>query len=396
MPDRDYITVSELNYYINRIFEAEDLLHNFPVVGEVSGRKVVNGNCYFTLKDQRAQIKVVYFGVNDRYVPSDGEQVLVRGSVDYYEPNGQLSVKAYEITRFGVGLMHAQLQALKEKLEKEGLFDEAHKKPMPKFPVNIGIITSVKGAALQDILSTMIVKHKSRQNLSIIDVRVQGENCVNDVVTALTYADAYGFDVILLARGGGSFEDLYPFNDERMVRTLYEMKTPVVSAIGHETDYTLCDFVSDFRAITPTAGAEKIAVEYEKEKSKIFELTRKAGDFTSKKYNTEKENLLSVIDDISDEANSILSENYSKIMRFLELSRYHTERKYDFCKANVSKYVALLDNLNPAKLLDKGYFRVVYNGKSIHGFSKIKVGSQIEIIGNKEKVTAEIRKKEKL
>ncbi|MGN0768634.1 MAG: exodeoxyribonuclease VII large subunit, partial [Christensenellales bacterium] len=206
MPDRDYITVTELNTYIGSVFDAEELLHNVPVIGEVSGRKVVNGNCYFTLKDEKAQIKVVYFGVYDRFVPSDGEQVLVRGIVDFYQPNGQISVKAYEVTRFGVGLMHAKLQELKEKLAAEGLFDESHKKPLPKFPVNVGIITSVKGAALQDIFSTLITRHNSKQNLSVIDVRVQGENCVNDVVTALTHPNAYGFDVILLARAGGSFE----------------------------------------------------------------------------------------------------------------------------------------------------------------------------------------------
>lgn len=396
MPDRDYITVTELNTYIGSVFDAEELLHNVPVIGEVSGRKVVNGNCYFTLKDEKAQIKVVYFGVYDRFVPSDGEQVLVRGIVDFYQPNGQISVKAYEVTRFGVGLMHAKLQELKEKLAAEGLFDESHKKPLPKFPVNVGIITSVKGAALQDIFSTLITRHNSKQNLSVIDVRVQGENCVNDVVTALTYADAYGFDVILLARGGGSFEDLYPFNDERIVRTIFRMKTPVVSAIGHETDYTLCDFVSDFRAITPTAGAEKIAVEYEKEKNNILALAEKARELTLKKYNGEKSRLLSVADDMSDEANDALEKHYSKITRLLELSRLYTERKYDFCKEKVSRFVALLDNLNPAKLLDKGYFRIIYDDKTVDNFSKIKIGSQIEIIGNKEKITAEVRKKEKL
>ena len=204
MPKRDYVTVSELNYFMNSVISQEELLQNVPVVGEVSGLSKKNNNCYFTLKDEKAQIKINVFRYDDRYLPENGDKVLVRGRVSYYKTNGTISVIAYDIAPFGIGELYAKLQALKAKLSDEGIFDESHKKDIPKYPQKIAVITSISGAAIQDVLETM-QRRGFTQNISIIDVRVQGESCVNDIVTALTYADTYGFDVILLVRGGGSF-----------------------------------------------------------------------------------------------------------------------------------------------------------------------------------------------
>ena len=391
--DRNYITVAELNYYVNRVFEAEELLHNVPVVGEVSGCSVVKNNCYFTLKDEKAQIKVVYFNVSSKFVPSNGEKVLVRGTVDYYQAGGQINVKAYEITRFGMGAMYAKLEALKASLASEGIFDESHKKPIPKYPVNIGLITSTKGAAMQDFFRT-IGLNDSKQNITVIDVRVQGDYCVSDVVCALTYADAYGFDVIILARGGGSFEDLFPFNDESIVRTIYSMKTPLISAIGHETDYTLCDFVSDYRAITPTAAAEKVAVSDKEMRDKIAELLGEVKQLTIEKYKSEVENLSDIISDISDAANGLLKEKYKTIGFLLQTAKIRTGHLFDINARKTSEYINLLENLNPLKLLSKGYFRILHDKKVVTDFSSIDENSEIVVIGQKEKITATVTKKE--
>ena len=393
MPDRDYITVSELNYYINRIFEAEELLHNVPVTGEVSGCSVIKGNCYFTLKDESSQIKIVYFNVGERFIPSNGEKVLVRGCVDYYQPSGQISLKAYEVKRFGVGMLYAKLQELKENLNKEGLFEESHKKPIPDFPANIGIITSVKGAALQDIFSTL-GRYNSKQNISVIDVRVQGENCVKDVFEALINADHADFDVILLARGGGSFEDLYPFNNEKLVRTIYNMNTPVITAIGHETDYTLCDFVSDYRAITPTAAAEKIAFDISIERKKIFNILKKIKNSVNSIYSFEKERLISDMEDLSDEANYLLNEKYSVIRNLIDFAKIKIENSYKIKQEKLLNINKLLDSLSPTKLIEKGYFRIAHKNIIINNFSDVPIGSNIVIIGNNEKITAKITRKE--
>ncbi len=393
--DRNYITVTELNYYVNRVFEAEELLHNVPVVGEVSGCSLVKNNCYFTLKDEKAQIRVVYFNVSSRYVPSNGEKVLVRGTVDYYQAGGQINVKAYEITRFGMGAMYAKLEELKQNLAAEGIFDESHKKTIPPYPVNIGLITSTKGAAMQDFFHT-IGHNGSKQNVTVIDVRVQGEYCVGDVVCALTYADAYGFDVIILARGGGSFEDLFPFNDETVVRTIYSMKTPIISAIGHETDYTLCDFVSDYRAITPTAAAEKVAVSDEEMRGKIIELMEKIKKLIEDKYRLEVENLSDIIYNVSSAANGLLKEKYVSIRYLLQNAKIRMENLFETKKRKITELINLLENVNPLKLLSKGYFRVLHNKEVISDFTEIDENSEIEVIGQYEKITAKVTKKERI
>lgn len=290
-------------------------------------------------------------------------------------------------------MLYAKLQELKENLNKEGLFEESHKKPIPDFPANIGIITSVKGAALQDIFSTL-GRYNSKQNISVIDVRVQGENCVKDVFEALINADHADFDVILLARGGGSFEDLYPFNNEKLVRTIYNMNTPVITAIGHETDYTLCDFVSDYRAITPTAAAEKIAFDISIERKKIFNILKKLKNSVNSIYSFEKERLISDMEDLSDEANYLLNEKYSVIRNLINFAKIKIENSYKIKQEKLLNINKLLDSLSPTKLIEKGYFRIAHKNIIINNFSDVPIGSNIVIIGNNEKITAKITRKE--
>ncbi|MBR1624539.1 MAG: exodeoxyribonuclease VII large subunit, partial [Clostridia bacterium] len=395
MPKRDYVTVSELNYFMNSVISQEELLQNVPVVGEVSGLSKKNNNCYFTLKDEKAQIKINVFRYDDRYLPENGDKVLVRGRVSYYQTNGTISVIAYDIAPFGIGELYAKLQTLKAKLSDEGIFDENHKKDIPKYPQKIAVITSISGAAIQDVLETM-QRRGFTQNISIIDVRVQGESCVNDIVTALTYADTYGFDVILLVRGGGSFEELYSFNDERIVRTIYNMHTPIITGVGHETDYTLVDYVSDYRAITPTAAAEKVFVDRKKQKQEIVELLKEISEQANYQFVHEKNKTLNLIKSISANANGLINKEYQNVRNKVNLCKTYVDFNF---KLKMSKFEELsekLDILSPTKLLKKGYFRIIYDNKTITSFQKVKVDSEITIIGNKEKINATVTKKEKL
>ena len=395
MPKRDYVTVSELNNFMNSVISQEELLQNVPVVGEVSGLSKKNNNCYFTLKDEKAQIKINVFRYDDRYLPENGDKVLVRGRVSYYQTNGTISVIAYDIAPFGIGELYAKLQALKAKLSDEGIFDESHKKDIPKYPQKIAVITSISGAAIQDVLETM-QRRGFTQNISIIDVRVQGESCVNDIVTALTYADTYGFDVILLVRGGGSFEELYSFNDERIVRTIYNMHTPIITGVGHETDYTLVDYVSDYRAITPTAAAEKVFVDRKKQKQEIVELLKEISEQANYQFVHEKNKTLNLIKSISANANGLINKEYQNVRNKVNLCKTYVDFNF---KLKMSKFEELsekLDILSPTKLLKKGYFRIIYDNKTITSFQKVKVDSEITIIGNKEKISATVTKKEKL
>ena len=395
MASKDYLTVEELNYYISHIFNEEELLHNVPVVGEVSGCSVVGGHCYFVLKDQKAQIKVVYYNCLPQMVPKNGEKVLVRGSVDYYSKGGQLNVKAYQITPFGQGVLYEQLEKLSRKLEQEGIFRDEHKKEIPVRPKRVAVITSVQGAAVQDFLTTSLRKN-TVTDISVIDVRVQGENCVSDVLTALINADEYGFDVIVLARGGGSFEDLYSFNDERIVRTIYNMHTPVISAIGHETDYTLCDYVADYRAITPTAAAEKVAFDSTVLKNEIVDLAERIGDAANDKLDSLAERIRYSAHSIRIKSNYLLKSQYEKIASMAKLMKIYTNHIFSSKSDEISRILTRLDDLSPTKLLKSGYFRIVKDKKDVYQSSEIAVGDEISIIGENEKIKAKVTGKEKI
>ncbi len=391
MTDRNYITVEELNFYINNVFLNEELLKNVPVVGEVSGCSVVNGHCYFTLKDKASQIKIAYFNVKDKFVPVNGDKVLVRGSVDYYVKNGQVNLKAFEVSYFGTGLINKQLAELKDRLEKEGLFSELHKKELPEFPKRVAVITSIKGAAVQDFITT-VRKYNSVTDITVVDVRVQGESCVNDILQALNNADEYGFDVIVIARGGGSTEDLFYFNDEKLVRAIYSAQTPVISAIGHETDYTLCDFVADYRAITPTAAAEKIGYSVQNLKISILQKIKSISNKVNYYLNNIIEDFVENCEEMQEITEDIISEEKEFILKTIEKIKIYQNLSFEREENNLLQKLSYIESLNPLKLLNKGYFRIISNDKYVYKTKELKENDKISIIGIDGKVNAKIVK----
>ena len=391
MTDRNYITVEELNFYINNVFLNEELLKNVPVVGEVSGCSVVNGHCYFTLKDKASQIKIAYFNVKDKFVPVSGDKVLVRGSVDYYVKNGQVNLKAFEVSYFGTGLINKQLAELKDRLEKEGLFSELHKKELPEFPKRVAVITSIKGAAVQDFITT-VRKYNSVTDITVVDVRVQGESCVNDILQALNNADEYGFDVIVIARGGGSTEDLFYFNDEKLVRAIYSAQTPVISAIGHETDYTLCDFVADYRAITPTAAAEKIGYSVQNLKISILQKIKSISNKVNYYLNNTIEDFVENCEEMQEITEDIISKEKEFILKTIEKIKIYQNLSFEREENNLLQKLSYIESLNPLKLLNKGYFRIISNDKYVYKTKELKENDKISIIGIDGKVNAKIVK----
>lgn len=391
MTDRNYITVEELNFYINNVFLNEELLKNVPVVGEVSGCSVVNGHCYFTLKDKASQIKIAYFNVKDKFVPVNGDKVLVRGSVDYYVKNGQVNLKAFEVSYFGTGLINKQLAELKDRLEKEGLFSELHKKELPEFPKRVAVITSIKGAAVQDFITT-VRKYNSVTDITVVDVRVQGESCVNDILQALNNADEYGFDVIVIARGGGSTEDLFYFNDEKLVRAIYSAQTPVISAIGHETDYTLCDFVADYRAITPTAAAEKIGYSVQNLKISILQKIKSISNKVNYYVNNTIEDFVENCEEMQEITEDIISKEKEFILKTIEKIKIYQNLSFEREENNLLQKFSYIESLNPLKLLNKGYFRIISNDKYVYKTKELKENDKISIIGIDGKVNAKIVK----
>ena len=302
------LTVSELSNYISAIFEAEELLQNIKVYGEVSGVSYVRGNLYFTLKDEGSMIPCIMFGVMGNSI-KEGDQILATGSMRYYGKAGKLNFYVTTAVPYGSGLLYKKFLELKDKLEKEGLFNIKSKNEIPKNIKTIGVITSATGAVLHDIQT---VSHRRNPCLNIVvyPARVQGVGAEQTIINGLNYFDKdKSIDVVIIARGGGSIEDLQPFNTELLARKIVQIKKPVVSAVGHETDFTICDFVCSIRAATPSEGAELVSNNIyeglEKINSNLSKLNYLVYHFIDGKY--EK------IENISSKLNTIITHKIKDI-----------------------------------------------------------------------------------
>lgn len=256
----NYITVTQLTRYIKYQIDNDRNLNQVYLKGEISNFKAHSkGHFYFTIKDENARINAIMFASSAKkvlFLPTDGMKILVKGRISVFEASGNYQIYVEEMLEDGLGNLHIAFEQLKEKLSKEGLFDEAHKKKVPKIPSRIGVITAPTGAAIKDILST-IKRRFPICEVILFPSLVQGENAKEDLVKNIRLADSYGLDTIILGRGGGSIEDLWAFNEEVVARAIYEAKTPIISAVGHEIDFTISDFVADLRAETPTGAAER-------------------------------------------------------------------------------------------------------------------------------------------
>ncbi|WP_449623044.1 exodeoxyribonuclease VII large subunit [Robertmurraya sp. Marseille-Q9965] len=260
MKEQRYLTVTALTKYIKRKFDADPHLQDVLVKGEISNFKQhSSGHMYFTLKDEKARILAVMFSSSARsmkFNPENGMKVLITGSITLYEQSGQYQIYVKSMQPDGIGDLYLAYEQLKEKLEKEGLFSAVHKKLLPKFPKTVGVITSPTGAAVRDIITT-IKRRYPIANILILPALVQGDNAKHSIVKAIEKANEMAeIDTLIVGRGGGSIEELWAFNEEIVARAIYTSKIPIISAVGHETDFTIADFVADMRAPTPTGAAE--------------------------------------------------------------------------------------------------------------------------------------------
>ncbi len=380
------ISVSQLNYYIKSLLESDDRLRYVFVTGEISNLTdhYSSGHIYLSLKDDKAVIKAVMFSFsakNLKFRPQNGMKVIVRGRVSLYEPSGQYQLYIEDMQPDGVGSLTIAFEQLKKKLEADGIFDSKHKKPLPEFPKVITIITSPTGAALQDIRNILSRRWPYSQ-VRIIPVLVQGDGAAPMLTKAVTEADADGdSDVIIIGRGGGSIEDLWAFNDESLARAIYACKIPVISAVGHETDFTICDFVADMRAPTPSAAAELATPD----RFQQFDLLSQQRQYLV----ALGENLLHTKQKELDEFTVFLRDNDPRkdyeIMteeanslreRFLLASE-----KLLSDKQNILEQLKLrLFALNPTEILRRGYSVVTIKGKTVSSVSQVSAGDSIRII----------------
>ena len=373
-----YLSVSIVNMYIHNVFVAEEMLHDIDVVGEVSGISVVRGHAYFTLKDKDSQIACNSFNCARTYVPKNGELIIVRGSVSYYGKTGRLSLNADRIIPYGAGILAMQLEELKNKLAKEGLFDVSHKKELPAYCGNVCVLTSTTGAVIRDIITT-VRRYNDVIDISVYGVPVQGDNCAAEIVGALEITDKLGFDVIIIARGGGSQEDLMPFNDERLVRSVYAAKTPIISAVGHETDYTLCDLAADIRAATPTAAAELVAYDVNQLRQTLSDFGARALKLISDKITSERDSLRSVCSRMLSAASARTAATSAALRISSGALSHAADIAFGNKRNSYEKSVIALGAANPVGILEKGFFYLSGKKGRIRGISELAPGDETEI-----------------
>lgn len=290
-----YLTVTALTKYIKRKIDTDPHLKNIWLRGEISNFKHHSrGHMYLTLKDDGARLKAVMFAGYNRFLkfrPEDGMNVLIKGEISVYEVQGQYQLYIHQMEPDGIGALYLAFEQLKEKLHKQGLFDPSHKKEIPLYPTRIGVITSPTGAAVRDIITTLKRRYPI-VDITVIPVLVQGQNGGNSIKNAIEYANHLGtFDTLIVGRGGGSIEELWSFNEEIVARAIYHSEIPVISAVGHETDTTISDFVADLRAPTPT-GAAEIAVPSQIElKTRVQTLKRSLNREIQRQLHDQKETL---------------------------------------------------------------------------------------------------------
>ena len=283
--EKNYITITQLSKYLKYKFDGDPNLTNVYLKGEISNFKAhTRGHYYFTLKDEGSRINAVMFASSAsklKFTPIDGMKVLVTGKVTIYEATGGYQIYVNDMLEDGVGNLYIAFEQLKKKLESEGLFDKEHKKKIPRMPKRVGIVTASTGAAIRDILTTIKRRYPITETI-LFPALVQGKDAAIDIARKIEIANTYDIDTLIVGRGGGSIEDLWPFNEEIVARAIYNSKVPVISAVGHEVDFTIADFVADLRAPTPTAAAELAVVDIntvidylEKAKNRSYQSIRK-------------------------------------------------------------------------------------------------------------------------
>ncbi len=379
------LTVTQLNNYVKQLLEGDYALNCVFMVGEISNftNHYRTGHMYFTLKDDKSAIKAVMFKSNAqrlRFMPEDGMSVIVRGRVSLYEAAGNYQMYIDDMQPDGVGALTLQFEQLKRRLAEEGLFDASHKKELPRFPEKIGIITSPTGAAVQDIKNILSRRFPCAQAV-LYPVSVQGDGSVEQLIKAVNYfSSTKSVDVVIIGRGGGSIEDLWSFNSESLARAIYTCEVPIISAVGHETDFTISDFVADRRAETPSAAAEMAVPDTAELKKQLTASVIGMQSHIRNLILSDREalNALKNKNCLKDPFNTI---NIKRMM--LDGAEV---KLTSFAKSEIQKYrqdfsstVAKLNALSPLNVLARGYSVVYSGGKIVNSSEALSVGDSLNI-----------------
>ncbi len=438
LDSRKIFTVSELTYLI------KDLLENFYDIlleGEVSNIRIPpSGHIYFTLKDEEAQIKAVIFRSSSiylPYLPQNGRKVIVRGRVTVYEKRGEYQIVVTDLIPAGLGELHKRFEELKRKLEREGLFDKVFKKEIPLYPEKIGVITSPSGAAIRDILKVLGRRFPSIPVI-IYPVHVQGERAASEIIKALDYMGKRNdIDVIILGRGGGSIEDLWVFNEEVVARAIFRCPIPIISAVGHEIDYTIADYVADKRAPTPSAAAEMVVRDRKEVLAEINNYRKRITSYILNRIEREKNNIdhlrnrlkdpVRILDNMKMRFSELYDRLFYSVWKLVEGEKYKLWNTIKFlinvnpmsnlvfyldsikrARADMVKSIAnslkekqacltsllgRLENLDPMRILKRGYAIVKKpDGKVVYSYEDVEPGEEISVILGKGWILGRVEK----
>ena len=378
------ITVTELNAYVKERFEEDEYLNNVLVKGEISNFKHhYTGHMYFTLKDENSLIKCVMFKTYTShldFVPKDGMKVMVLGTVSVFERDGVYQIYAKALKQEGIGDLHAEYEKLKAKLEQEGLFNKEHKKAIPVMPKCIGVLTSNTGAVIRDIINVS-TRRNPNVYIKLLPVPVQGQGAAEKIAEAIQIMNKEKLaDVLIVARGGGSLEDLWPFNEEIVARAIYNSEIPVISAVGHETDFTIADFVSDLRAPTPSAAAELAVPNCSEIQLKLKTYENRLKNSLYKKVEVMK---LRYEKCMKSKAYNSPLQKINEYYMLIDKNEKVLENKIQVIlkekKAYMIEWISKLDALSPLKTLSRGYSIVQKDNKMVKTVKELKQGDNIKL-----------------
>ncbi len=379
------LSISQITGYIKSLFDGDRHLSSIAVKGEISNYKVYpSGHHYFTLKDEGAALKCVMFKGNAmrmRFRPENGMQVIAMGSISVYPRDGGYQLYCTSMTVDGVGDLYAAFEQLKKKLAAQGLFDPAHKKTIPSYPQTIGIVTSAAGAALHDMLR-ILKKRYPLVKVRLIPTRVQGAEAPAEIASAIAYADHYHLaDLLIVGRGGGSIEDLWAFNDERVAHAIFNCSIPVISAVGHEPDVTICDYVADLRAATPSNGAELAVPDQDAIRQNLDSSQERMAAALQKQLQSARRHLNILAASPALQSPESYLEQKGKALTYLQTRLVSAQEKnISLKRQKYLTYTAKLDAMSPLKVLLRGYAMAQDDhGEIVGSVSKVAPGDHLAI-----------------
>ena len=397
---KNVYSIRQVNLYISNMFRQDFMLNRIYVKGEVSNCKYhTSGHIYFSLKDDSGSLACVMFAGNRsglKFQMQNGQSVIVLGSISVYERDGKYQLYAREIIQDGMGLLYEKFQALKQELEEMGMFAPEYKQPIPAFSRRVGIVTAPTGAAIRDIMNISYRRNPYVQ-LILYPALVQGEEAADSIVRGIELLDQSHVDVIIVGRGGGSMEDLWAFNEEKVARAIFQCETPVISAVGHETDFTIADYVADLRAPTPSAAAELAVADMAAIKGQLRDMQQRLQNRMSERLSDRKkelEHLQEKLKYVSPQHQ--IQEKYQRLTDIEEELQMLMQQTMKERRHQLMIYVERMKGLSPLEKLSQGYsYTADARGKKITATEQVQPGDLLQIYVSDGQILAEVKEKKK-